>query len=404
MNAPSGYRAADDPLLRYFLIGVAIFFAAVWTIYIATINLPLDRLHDVVGRDFVNTWAAARFALQGHPQSDFGFVHYNQLLHQMFGFGLFRRNWSYPPHLLLFIWPLGLLGYLPALALWTLGGIAAYAWAGMRGLSAKGQIFLLVAPAAAINIMCGQNGFFTAALLSAAIANWDRRPALSGILFGLLSVKPQLILLIPVVLVLTGRWRCLFWAGATTVVLFVATGLVFGFDVWTAYLHIAVPIQSGVLEHGTKLMLYMMPTPFINIRILQLPLAVAWAIQIFISTLAFAAVVWTFRKPRDPLLSIALLLTASLVFSPYSFNYDMMALMIVLARIMERGDCDRADTKFILAVWLMPLLMMYVGVFGNITGSALILLGLGSHLLKKMRAQEISQQSDPGFAPLQQAP
>jgi hypothetical protein len=141
-------------------------------------------------------------------------------------------------------------------------------------------------------------------------------------------------------------------------------------------------------------MLWMMPSPFMNIRVLHLPLSVAWVVQGVISLLVLAAVVWTFRKPRDPLLSTAFLLTASLIFSPYSFNYDMIALMIVCARWIERSDCDCTDLKFILAVWLMPIVMMYVGVFGEVTGSALILLGLGNQLLKKMRAQEFALQTD----------
>jgi hypothetical protein len=42
-------------------------------------------------------------------------------------------------------------------------------------------------------------------------------------------------LLLPVMLVLTGRWRVIFAAAATTVVLVAATSLVFGVKVWTAY-------------------------------------------------------------------------------------------------------------------------------------------------------------------------
>jgi len=392
----------QDPLYRYFLIGTGVFFAIIWPVYIATCKFPIDGLHEVVGRDFVNTWASARLALTGHPQADFGFARYNDLLHRMFGMGLFRRNWNYPPHLLLFIWPLGFLRYFPALIVWTVAGLAAYMWTGFRGLSTSGKSFLLLAPAAFINIECGQNGFFTAALLLAAIDNWDRKPALSGILFGLLSIKPQLIVLFPLVLMLTGRWRCFWWAGATVAVLFVVTGLVFGFDIWTTYLRVAVPIQTNVLTHGEKLMLWMMPSPFMNIRVLRLPLYVAWTVQIAISLLVLAAVVWTFRKPRDPFLSTAFLLTAALVFSPYSFNYDMIALMIVSARWIERSDCDRTDLKFILAVWLMPIVMMYVGVFGDVTGSALIVLGFGNRLLKKMYAQAVSSQQSLSFGAVEQ--
>ena len=69
----------------------------------------------------------------------------------------------------------------------------------------------------------GQNGFFTAALLIAGLVNLDRRPVLSGVLFGILTIKPQLGLLLPLMLVVSGRWRTIVSAATTTAALVAAT-------------------------------------------------------------------------------------------------------------------------------------------------------------------------------------
>ena len=69
------------------------------------------------------------------------------------------------------------------------------------------MLFLAVAPGVAVNVFFGQNGFLTAALLIGGLVNLDRRPILSGILFGMLTIKPQFGLLLPVLLLITGRWR-----------------------------------------------------------------------------------------------------------------------------------------------------------------------------------------------------
>ena len=85
------------------------------------------------------------------------------------------------------------------------------------------------------DIFAGQNGFLTWALMIAGLAQLGRRPVLSGVCFGLLTIKPQLGLLLPLMLVLTGQWRSIMAAIATTAALVVATGLLFGFDICTGF-------------------------------------------------------------------------------------------------------------------------------------------------------------------------
>ena len=105
-------------------------------------------------------------------------------------------------------------------------------------------------PAVFVNLGHGHNGFLTAALFGAALVTLDRRPIVAGILFGLLAYKPQFGVLIPLVLIASGRWRC-FAAAAATVALFaLATTLAFGADVWDAFLASTRFTRIVVLEQG----------------------------------------------------------------------------------------------------------------------------------------------------------
>src|SRR6185436_1676940 len=85
---------------------------------------PFDPFGYLTGRDFVNTWMGARATLDGDPKLWFDFTAYNAALHQIFGANFPQHNWSYPPHLLLLIWPFGFLPYLAAYVLWCVIGFA----------------------------------------------------------------------------------------------------------------------------------------------------------------------------------------------------------------------------------------------------------------------------------------
>jgi alpha-1,2-mannosyltransferase len=372
-------------LYTAFALGAGMLFAIFEIFYLRSGHFPYDGLNYVVGWDFVNSWMGGRAALHGDLQTYFEVHRYNAQIHRLFAPDLPFHNWSYPPHILLLLWPFGLFPYLASYALWLVAGLGVYLWAASNGkLDRELLLFLALSPVAMVLVLTGQNGFFTGALLLGVLAQWDKRPVLAGIMLGVLSVKPQLVLLMPLVLMMTGRWRCLAVAAATAVAMMALTTVLYGPAVWTGYLTEAVPFQNIVMTKGTGLMLGMMPTAFINARLMGAPDSVAWALQAVTAIIALAAVVWTFRKRRDPMLSNAMLLAASLLVTPYSFNYDMAALIAVLAQMRLRPDNSRIDTALILIVWMLPAVMM-LGFFVHLAGSALVLLVLINRLFERTR-------------------
>src|SRR5690349_14209843 len=76
-----------------------------------------------VGRDFLNTWMGGRSAFWGGPADWFDSDVYMAAILQVTGMAdLAPMYWSYPPHLMFFIWPFGLLGFLPAYVVWCAVG------------------------------------------------------------------------------------------------------------------------------------------------------------------------------------------------------------------------------------------------------------------------------------------
>src|SRR3546814_16331144 len=63
----------------------------------------------------------------------------------------------------------------------------------------------------------------------------ERRPWLAGALFGCLTLKPHLALLIPLVLAARGLWRPFVAAGLTSVGLVALSAAVFGLERWQAF-------------------------------------------------------------------------------------------------------------------------------------------------------------------------
>jgi alpha-1,2-mannosyltransferase len=326
-------------------------------------NFILDSGGFPVGRDFLNTWMGAKSAFSGGPAAWFDFHVYNEAVQQVTGDpNLPPLFWSYPPHLLLFIWPFGLLGFLPAYALWCIIGLALYVRASLAGgVDRRQWVFLAVAPAVAVNVFLGQNGFLTAALLIGGLANLDRRPIVAGILFGILTIKPQFGMLLPVMLVLTGRWRVIASAAATTLVLVAATALWFGADVWIGYVQKVVPQQHWLLIAAGDHAWNIVSSVFVSARLIGLSDDWAWAAQAVASCCAFSTVVWTFWRRRDPVLSQALFVTATFLFSPWMLNYDMVVFGWVVALLRGRDDETYVDHGLALAVWTLQGLMLPFG-------------------------------------------
>ncbi len=256
-------------------------------------------------------------------------------------------GWHYPPYFLFVASALALMPYGLALAVWQAATLGLYLLT-IRAIVSRcpraagrdnGWLWLLLAlafPAVLINIGHGQNGFLTAALVGGALAALDRRPLLAGILFGLLVYKPQYGLMIPLVLGASERWKCFAAAAATVALLTAATTLAFGPSIWQAFLASTEFTRTVVLEQGNTGW-HKIQSVFAWARMWGAPVPLAYALQGAAIAAIAAALVWLWRSAAPYPLKAAALCLAAILATPYSFDYDMMALAPAIAFLAGDG-------------------------------------------------------------------
>lgn len=386
-------KSGVDRLYANLTVAAVVFFLVLEAAYFVLSGAPsyaepsLDFTGNAIGRDFITTWMGGRSVLGYGPSAWFDPAVYNAALRVMLGPNFPEHFWSYPPHLILFTWPFGLLPYLPAYILWCVLGVAIYLLACAAVLRREYLLFLAAAPGVAVCIFFGQNGFYTAALLIGGFALLDRQPILAGVLFGLLTVKPQLGILLPIMLLVTGRWWTIVAAMITASALMVGASHMFGPEVWSDFIQKVIPQQRWLLENGGGLLFLMVSSVFYAGRLVGLPLDLAWNLQGLVSFLAVAAVIWTYWRRRDPALSMALLVTATFLASPYMLNYDMVIFGFIAAALRQRGGNTAVDHALGLVVWSLPVSMMLLGMI-QVPFAPMVLMAFAGRLLWRLSKED----------------
>jgi hypothetical protein len=336
-----------------------------------------DGLNDYQGRplgtDFSNIYAGGTYVLDGQPGTAFDPPSQHARQQMIFGKDTPFYGWCYPPFLLFVAAALALMPYAAALAVWQAVTMLLYLgmlWAILRfspsrpedgNILARDPIWLLIAiasPAVFVNLGHGHNGFLTAALIGTALLVLDRRPVVAGILFGLLSYKPQFGVMIPLVLIATMRWRAFASATATVLALVAISTLAFGVDVWRMMIDALPFTREVVLEQGGTGW-YKIQSVFSWVRMWGGGVPLAYATQGAFTLVMGAALVWLWRSDASYRLKAAALPIASILATPYSLDYDMVALAPAIAFLavdgFERGFRTYEKTALVF-LWLMPLL------------------------------------------------
>src|SRR5262249_38371160 len=146
----------------------------------------------------------------------------------------------------------------------------------------------------------GQNGFLTAALLIGGVLCIDRRPVLAGILFGLLTFKPHLGLVLPFVLLALRAWRVIGVAVLTTCVLVAVSVVLFGLEPWRQYFAITGAYQALLLERFHGFYTSMMVSGVAGARTFGLTYPVSLMLQAALSVPVLALATWAVTRTPDP--------------------------------------------------------------------------------------------------------
>jgi Glycosyltransferase family 87 len=312
----------------------------------------LDAAGHPVVNDFIVFWVAAHLALKGAALAAYSASaeHAAELAaighsyHQVLG-------WSYPPLFLMVVTLPARLPYVTAFIAWGVVTLALYA-STVAAITKRYVAFMVACalPWALVELILGQNGFLTAAVIGLALLHLETRPIVSGMLLGFLSYKPQFGILIPLALAAGGYWRVFGWAAFGTLAWNGLAGAIFGFETYPAFLH-ALSTAAGTHLIRSDLGWAKLQSVYGFARVLGAPAVAAWSMQALVSASAALGVVFCWRSRNTPFgLKAAFLATATLLATPYVLYYDVPVLAIAGAFLFRERSFDRFELALMTAV------------------------------------------------------
>lgn len=367
----------------FVVCGIAAFQIAVLVYYFVNSQSGFDFSGQLVGRDFVNIYFGGRFIEQDQIDILFQQGEYHSKLRDWLGAEYPVHSWSYPPSLFLFASLLSRLPYFAAYIVWTAGGVALLSLVLRKlGLSWIWVACIVFSPAGVSNILAGQNGFYTSALLVAAITvSHKNRKISAGLLWALATVKPHLgLLAIPLLLSLR-RFGVIFSAVIFSTLFVAGVVFIYGFDPWVKYFSITAKFQVEVIENWTGFLRYISPTGFMQGRLLGLPTSAAYVLHTAYSIVTLGLLVW--GRPRATTSYkwwLTWFVLGTLLLLPYSFVYDFVIFQVILAlwkaepHVLLQIRCRETARGIWLALWIFPVISVGIAVLISIQLTPLVFL------------------------------
>jgi hypothetical protein len=327
------------------------------------------------GEDFSHFYVLGKIAAAGDPLLLYDAPGQRALLSAVIG-GAPETTFVpvYGPQVAVLFQPFAAMDYLPALALWSIFSVAVHVGCGLwmlrrcpalRRHKADVAVMLVASPALWQLVVHGQT---SALALAALTAGWTalraERPFLSGLAFGVLFYKPQLAVVLCVVLLMTGRWRVVAGMGLAASVQLALAGMVFGVGALSGYgaMLLRLPEVAALLEPKPYL-LHSFRASFGMVPVIA-PYASLLALGGSIAAVGLLARRWQAGGDED--LQFAAILVATVLVSPHTSVYDLVILMpgvlIVADRLLAGNQRVMASARFasltsaaIGAVMLLPL-------------------------------------------------
>jgi hypothetical protein len=300
--------------------------------------------------DFVSFWAAGRLTLGGHPELAYKIVSHHAA-EQAVGPVRGLLPFPYPPPFLAIITPFATLPFGAGFLLWVGTTATFYVWTARR---VAPLAYAMAMPPAYLNLLIGQNGFLMSGIFIWGAALVETNPWLAGAILGLMVMKPQLALLLPVAMLAGREWRVIGGAMLSTSALLLIGLLLFGWKSYQAFFAI-LPHYVEFLR-DSRLPWHKLASPFALARFFGLAQTPALLIQSVIASIAaiLTARAWWLRLDQR----VPILATATILVPPYFFIYDALLLIVPLGWMIRTGRY-----AFIIAfVWLcafIPFLTYY---------------------------------------------
>lgn len=281
---------------------------------------------EILGYDFTQVWVAGRAALEGRAAEPYDLPRHLENLRVAFGPDC-RFAWHYPPVFLIPSAGMALLDPQAGYLVWC--ALSAALFLGAIRLAAgrwDAAFVAFVHPLVICNLSYGQNGLFTAGLMTLGLVWLDRRPWLAGVAFGLLAYKPQFAALAPLLMLATGRFPALLACAATVAAACLASLALFGIAPWLGFFHTLSETNRIILQDAAS-GLDLNASAFGAVRLAGGSMAAAWTLQACVAGAALIVVRRTWAGAASPEIRAAAFLAAAPLLSPYVPVYDLAPLV-----------------------------------------------------------------------------
>jgi hypothetical protein len=339
-----------------------------WAVVASTFGNPgsIGLNYNCFGTDWMVFYAAGQRADAGAITGLYDGVTFtaqlNAQFHDLLRQSLEFRPFLYPPHLLLLLMPFALMGFHVSYMIFLAGSFAALCgavslWIKDRRVLVAAVAVLALSPVASATFVLGQNGFLTTALVVAGFS-WRRpRPILAGILFGMLTMKPQLGLMVPVALIAGRDWRVLGSAAVTALLLIGISVAFFGIELWRDWIGIGLHPSAEFADRVYRTNIQWGEGIFATVRSLGVPADGARLAQFLVTLGAAATVYWACRRPIRPDLQLAILLVATPLAAPHVALYDLMGILIAAGILLLNDQEPRPHHLYCAFIIWLALLM-----------------------------------------------
>ncbi len=359
-------RFINPERLRAYSIILVIGYAAGIAVLLAGLRHGLDAQGKPPGADFIIFYGVSKLTLAGQALA--AYAPHLLLVAERAVFPASRGVfvWTYPPPFQLVVAPFSLVPYGWALAGWTAAGLAAYLVVVKRAAGGARTALLpaLAFPGVFMNATQGQTGFLLTGLMGGGLLMMESRPWLAGVLLGLLAVKPQFGLLLPLVCLAGGRWKTAVAGAGTALAVSAVATLAFGSTAWMGFLEAAA--RSGDYLAAGALPVEKDPSVFAALILLGAP--VLWALIIhLIQAVVAVPLAWPMwrRGPADMAAAAAIL--ATLIALPYLFDYDLALLAVPIAVAARRAgpEAPVGSRTALIYLAVLPIVLAPLGKYAH---------------------------------------
>lgn len=317
-----------------------------------------------VGGDYINTFAAGALIAAGRASEIYDPAALMAFERTLIPADIGQRLWAYPPTSLPLTVPFGMLPYLVGLGLWSLLGLAVLAIGGRRiGLSAFDTGLLAISPAALTCVYFGQTGNLAIGLLLIALAARKRADGGSAVAATILTIKPQLGVLLPVLWVIQRRFMLVAVTAGLTAVLAGVSVLLFGGQPWLDFAFKTLPALADLERNGSGAFMSMIPSVFMALRIVTGDTQLAQLVHLGAAVIVVVLALWRLMATTDRVQQGAVVLAAGALVTPYIHIYDLAGvvaagLLCLKASASRTGAGAVAACLAAIAAWALPMVTL----------------------------------------------